>query len=68
MYVLIKLSDKLLKLSKGIYRSFIFIKKIGFPTYASFRLKQVDHVDISYQGSGLKQVNYSRDLMSLTIF
>ena len=28
----------------------------------------VDHVDISYQGSGLKQVNYSRDLMSLTIF
>ena len=29
---------------------------------------QVDQVDISYQGSGLKQVNYSRDLMSLTIF
>ena len=29
---------------------------------------QVDHVDISYQGSGLKQMNNSRDLTSLTIF
>ena len=65
MYVLIKLPDKLLKQSKGIYRTFIFIKEIGFPSYANSRSVKID---ISYQGSGLKQVNYLRHLMNLTIF
>ena len=65
MYVLIKLLNKLLKQSKGIYRTFIFIKEIGLPSYANSRSVKID---ISYQGSGLKQVNYSRHLMSLTIF
>ena len=65
MYVLIKLPDKLLKQSKGIYRTFIFTKEIGFPSYANSRSVKID---ISYQGSGLKQVNYLRHLMSLTIF
>lgn len=65
MYVLIKLPDKLLKQSKGIYRTFIFTKEIGFPSYANSRSVKID---ISYQGSGLKQMNNSHDLKSLTIF